>query len=261
MKRNLKILLFLLVAVFLWAGTSFGENITIYDGSSSGTGWYGANEDQEVEPGDVTGQVWDLEGFFLDGAELSMVGGYNFASGQVDPYRSQNTYLSGDIFLDVTGDFNLGSSLGTGDGYKTINNSFGYDYAIDFDFSTGEYQVFSLTENSLLSSVYFRENDKSNAFQYESGGTSLTSGTFSYLTGLLDEEVDLSGGSHNAVVIDLSSFLGDNVTFTSHFTMGCGNDNLLGKGTTSVPEPTPMILLGSSLIGLAGFGRKKFFKK
>ena len=52
-----------------------GGQITIHDGASSGSGWNGPKEDQEVESGNATGQAWDMEGFFLEGTTLSMVGG------------------------------------------------------------------------------------------------------------------------------------------------------------------------------------------
>jgi uncharacterized protein (TIGR03118 family) len=53
---------------------------------------------------------------------------------------------------------------------------------------------------------------------------------------------------------------------TLYFTAGIPGDGMvedhgLFGSLTPVPEPTTMLLLGSGLIGLAGYGRKKFFKK
>src|SRR4051812_4098371 len=84
--------------------TSYGGNITIRDqnagndaaneigfnpGPHSGTG----NEDNETESGFIvpgwhqstdSKQIWDLEGFYLNGSKLSLVGGFDFQNGQPD---------------------------------------------------------------------------------------------------------------------------------------------------------------------------------
>jgi uncharacterized protein (DUF111 family) len=39
--------------------------------------------------------------------------------------------------------------------------------------------------------------------------------------------------------------------------MKCGNDNLMGHGTTPVPEPATMLLLGVGVMGLGVLSRKK----
>jgi hypothetical protein len=64
-------------------------------------------------------------------------------------------------------------------------------------------------------------------------------------------------GYINLAALGLSSF---DTAIASNFTMWCGNDN--GKAVVApVPEPASMLLLGTGLIGLPGWGRKKFKKK
>jgi hypothetical protein len=251
MNRAFRWMLVGIGAFMLAEGAAFaltlGDNITISDGVFTGTGWYSNREDQEVEPNNVTGQVWDLEGFFLDDEMLSVVGGFNFAAGQ-------DGWDAGDVFLDITGDARYGTAnTGTGGDQSypaIINNTFGYDYVLDINWGAGTYDVYALDAGSTVR-VYYNQNDESNPWRYNSGGELLYDDvSFSYLTGLSNADVGgLLGGSHNVAAFDLS-FL-DPGEFTSHLTVECGNDNLMGQGVI-VPEPATASLLVLGLAFMAG---------
>ena len=240
---------------------SLGTNITIDDGSSSGTGWYGAHEDQEVEPGCVATQAWDLEGFFLKGSELQVVGGFDFLNG-VSGY----SYEIGDIFLDIDGDYNPAaynmSSDNVNEEYVSVHSNFGYDYVLDLNVASAKYDLYKIDTSGIVTTVYYDQNSNSNPFRYESGGELIKSGLSLTFEGDLDNDAvgGLLGDKHYALSgFDLGFIAGKE--FTAHLTMGCGNDNLMGQGTAPVPEPATMILFGMGLIGIAGVGRKHLLKK
>ena len=76
----------LLGLMFLMAQNAWALNITISDGNYDSSSWNGDYEDNEVEPGMVTGQDWDLEAFVLNGTWLSLIGGYDFINGRYCKY-------------------------------------------------------------------------------------------------------------------------------------------------------------------------------
>jgi hypothetical protein len=243
------------------------KNITKYDGlggDNYSNSWYSANEDNEVEPGAVTGQNWDMEGFYLsDGTgdaatgSLAMVGGYNFVYGVGD-------IASGDIFIDTNMDTTY------------------WEYVLDLNFDQTD------PENDSTYAVYKNSKDdqgnqsieidttlggpsgtSGKAWTYISGGdlvsyngATLQNLALNYLTYQSDNEIggDLTGGYHNKVTVDVS-FLGPGTGFSAWSTMNCGNDALFGNepASAAVPEPATIFLLGSGLLGLFGY-RKKFRK-
>jgi hypothetical protein len=262
--KKISILAMLIAGVFVVSTFAdpidLGTKITAYDKWSDNSSWHGAGEDQEIEPPDLQGQIWDLEGVFLKGSSLSMVGGFNFSSGQSDGVR---TYLSGDIFIDIDGNAKYGSDLpaSSANGYNVVKNANGWDYAISLNFSNNTYDVYKIDATTDVVTPYFGANRPSSPLELYNPNPLAADrhGSFTYLTGKSDADVGFLGGLHNIVQgIDLS-FLG-NTNFTTHFTMGCGNDMLIGKYSINVPEPGTFSLIGIgllALVGLLGFRRKK----
>lgn len=220
-------------------------NITDYDGR----GYLGqgvGGEDEETEPGMINEQWWDLEGFYMNENELSMVGGFNFEDG----YTHMGQHIAGgDIFIDVTGDVD-----GLGNGH--------YEFVIDMDVKARKYDVFSIGETAELGDVYWYNDPESNPFNYISGGTPLFEDldlSFAEYSGAAFEATyGVLGGQHYMVSgIDLTFLEGTD--FTVHYTMECGNDNLMGS-RTGIPEPGTFSLLfmGSlCMIGSLALRRKR----
>lgn len=243
MRTALTVLVFMMIAI-ITAGNALATDITIYDGSSTAqTGWYGMQEDQEVEPGCVPTQAWDLEAFFLTDTTLTMAGGYNFIS--------YGGFDSGDLFLDIS-DFDSGST-------------YGYDYALKLDITNNKYSVYTLDKDSTFIKAFYYQNRNSNPWRYNAEIENLIgSFSLSYLWGLNDDDFETKliggAGTHYSISLDLSDFLVSGTEFIAHYTMGCGNDNLMGKGTTSVPEPATLMLLGTGLLGIGLITKRKIQK-
>jgi hypothetical protein len=248
---------------WLWSATAmaslYGINITKDDNDGVNEPWYAkGNEDQEVEPRAATGQQYDMEAFCYDGKYLTMIGGYN-------PWNPPTGMEPGDLFLG-TGPIKYGDTLDPqGDWYdngETFRYDFGYDYVFKLNFTGPNPNTFNLYSiNS--ETTYYKAIDnygfgESNPWKYASGGTFLTTGSFTPITGLTDlalAEYGLTGGSHYAIKIDLASLnlLPADTDFMVHFTQHCGNDNIMGGARTPAQqEPPPTVPDGGATVALLG---------
>ena len=221
-------------------------NITVTGTTPVSIDWYGLPGfthvppgDNEVMPGCIQGNAWDLEAVLLEGSQLSLVGSYDFANGC-------DGYTSGDLFLALNGDTK-------------------YDYALRFDFVNSKYNVLDLSSG--YSYIHATDISASDPFKVKDGTAPVIGSplSFTYLTGLPDN-AGLgytsweSPTSHNEITVDLGNFLvlttGEEIT--THFTIGCGNDELNGHGRIPEPGSLSMILVGLlSLAGLAVSRKRK----
>ena len=200
----------------------------------------------------------------------------------VEMYLKQNTFpddLSEEqVFLDaglsstITG--HVGSQTGTplvyfssitdtldaANGFSTIKAEDGYlnDITITAPGYWFEDLIFSVNLTGDLNDEGDPNTDLTVIAVDKSGGTD----TFADWA----NENDWVPGDNRILVLSTAGNLMQSVTIRSQYGFqGLGGIDQLKQteisGLTPIPEPATMLLLGGGLLGLAGFGRKKLFKK
>lgn len=201
--------------------------------------------------GDVIGNTSD---FGIDWLDVSITGDRMNVVIQTGYTGSDRWGVTeyGDFFVSTNGWNPYGSAPYLSDNHA---NGEAWEYAFDvqtgslYDITTAQSNIL-LAEDTMPASGYVFRNGQETAIN--------TSGLTAYSTtasGTYDD------GAYYSFLIDIGGLNWELSDLGFHWAAAtCANDVIEGSAAP-VPEPTTMLLLGTGLIGLAGYGRKKFKKK
>ncbi len=243
------------------------------------------SEYEEVEPGMATGKRWDLIAFTADHSnandqKLGILGTFDLKFGAA---QSSPVFVGGDIFISVNPTQVQNYVDGFNFGPQSNNNGAPgrYDFALRMNFTTNSYDIYQLSATTQFENTYYdaqNYNAPSNPWKLASvvnnGLTHLGSRSFSYnanvsnAAGTTLAGFNVASGANNTLYAReklnyvelnnmewLSPYLNaNNPVSYFHYTMECGNDNLIGLDSTGfrrVPEQaSTLVLVGLALLGL-----------